>query len=158
MTWLSNNVVITAPDSTFVGNQKCLVLNKGLFVVQIGTASFTLRVDMSIVTTRFIHRPVHKTDAVKLLDCQLAVAVTCLSLCTSRNHAWWRLVIHCLLVTSQQYLMLDLMIQAVLQWNERSQENVFGMGARENQDISSLSISSCAFNVLQKWHFVLLTR
>lgn len=140
MIWLSSNLVITAPDSSFVGNQKCLLSNKWLFVVQACTASFTMMVDMARVTTLFIHRQVHRTEAVHLLDYQFAVAVPCLTVSISRNHAWWPLVIHCLLVTSEKYVILDLMTQAVLQWNETIQENVVFMGARENKNISALSI------------------
>jgi hypothetical protein len=140
MMWLSHNVVITAPDSSFVGNQKCLALNKWLFAVQTGTAPFTVMVDMARVTAWFIHRQVHRTDSVHLPDCQFFLAVPCLTLSVSRNHAWWLLDIHYLLVTSDQFLILNLMTQAVLQWEDRSQENVVFMGAKENQkNISALS-------------------
>jgi hypothetical protein len=77
---LPTNVVITAPNSSFFGNQKCLVLNYGLFVVLTGSASFTIMEDMTIVIAWFIYRQLPRTDAVHPVDCQHAVAVSCLAL------------------------------------------------------------------------------
>jgi hypothetical protein len=48
-------MVTTAPDRSLMGNQKCLVVNYGVFAVQVGTASFGRVVDMAIVTERFTY-------------------------------------------------------------------------------------------------------
>jgi hypothetical protein len=51
-----------------MGNQKCLVVNCGLFVVQVGTASFRGMVGIVIVTEWFIYRQIQGTGALDLLD------------------------------------------------------------------------------------------
>jgi hypothetical protein len=54
-------MVITAPNSSCVVNQKCLAVKYGLFVVQVGTASFKRMVDIAIVTALFIYRQIQVT-------------------------------------------------------------------------------------------------
>ena len=51
-------MVTTAPESSFKGNQQCLVVSNGLFVVLAGTASFTRMVDMVIAPAWLIYRQV----------------------------------------------------------------------------------------------------
>lgn len=77
MRQLSNPMPVTVPDSSFVGNLIHPVVNYGLFMVQMGTASFTRMVDMAIVTAQLIYRQVHATDALDLLDCKHAVPMPC---------------------------------------------------------------------------------
>lgn len=61
-------MVITAPDNSLMGNQECLVVNYGLFAVQLGTASFRRIVDMVIVTEQFIYGQIQGTGTRDLLD------------------------------------------------------------------------------------------
>jgi hypothetical protein len=61
-------MVITTPDSSLMGNQKCLIVNCGLFAVQVGTASFRRMVDMVIVTEWFIYGHIEGTGTLDLLD------------------------------------------------------------------------------------------
>ena len=56
-------MVITAPNSSFVVNQKCLVVNYGLFVVKVGTPSFKRMVDIALVTALFIYRQIDPVDS-----------------------------------------------------------------------------------------------
>ena len=55
---MPNPMVATAPESSFMGKQQCLVVSYGLFVVLVGTASFTRVVDMVIAPAWLIYRPV----------------------------------------------------------------------------------------------------
>jgi hypothetical protein len=70
-------MVTTAPRSSLVGNQQCLVVSYGVFVVEVGTASFTRTVDMAIVTAWLIYRQVPGTDALNLLDFKHPTSVPC---------------------------------------------------------------------------------
>jgi hypothetical protein len=51
-----------------MGNQKCLVVNYGLFAVEVGTASFKRMVDLAIVTEWFIYRQIQGTGTLDFLD------------------------------------------------------------------------------------------
>jgi hypothetical protein len=53
---ISNPMIITAPDSSFVEDQKCVLVNHGLFVVQVDTALFTNVVGIAIITAWLIYR------------------------------------------------------------------------------------------------------
>jgi hypothetical protein len=55
-------------------NQKCLVVNYGLFAVQVGTASFTRMVGMAIEIAWLIYMQIHRTDALDPLDFQVCCA------------------------------------------------------------------------------------
>jgi hypothetical protein len=46
----------------------CLVVNYGLFAVQVDTASFRRMVDMVIVTEQFIYGQIQGTGTLDLLD------------------------------------------------------------------------------------------
>lgn len=54
MEQLSNPMIIT--DSSFVKDQKCVLVNHGLFAVQEDTASFTNVVGVAIITAWLIYR------------------------------------------------------------------------------------------------------
>ena len=76
-------MVITAPGNTFMANKKCLVVNYGLFVVQVGTASFTSVVGMAMVTAWLIYGQIYGTDTLDLLDFKHSAHVPCLKLYTT---------------------------------------------------------------------------
>jgi hypothetical protein len=72
MEQLSNPMIITAPDSSFVEYQKCVLVTQGLFVVHVDTASFTNVVGMVIITAWLIYRKKYMEQiAVDLLDFKL---------------------------------------------------------------------------------------
>jgi hypothetical protein len=72
MEQLSNPMIVTAPDSSLVEDQKCVLVNHGLFVVQVDTASFTNVVGMAIITAWLIYRKKYKDEiTVDLLDFKL---------------------------------------------------------------------------------------
>jgi len=64
-------------------NQKRLVVNYGLFAVQVGTASFTRMVGMAIEIAWLIYMQIPRTDALDPLDFKCAVHVPCLKLYTN---------------------------------------------------------------------------
>jgi hypothetical protein len=70
-------MVTTAPESSFMGNQQCLVVSYGLLVVLVGTASFTRMADIAIVTACLTYRQVSETDALELLDFKRAAPLPC---------------------------------------------------------------------------------
>jgi hypothetical protein len=80
-------MVITVPNSSCMVNQKCLVVNYGLFVVQVDTASLKWMVDIALVTALFIYRQIQVTDTQDVLDFQQAAHVPHLKLYTSRKEA-----------------------------------------------------------------------
>lgn len=69
-------MVTTAPESSFNGNQQCLVVSYGLLVL-VGTASFTRMTDIAIVTAWLIYRQVPGTDALEFLDFKHVVSLSC---------------------------------------------------------------------------------
>jgi len=65
-------MIITAPDSSFMEDQKCVLVNHGLFVVQVDTALFTNVVGMAIITALPIYRKKYVEQiTVDLLDLTL---------------------------------------------------------------------------------------
>jgi len=74
MEQLSNPMIIT--DSSFVEDQKCVLVNHRLFVVQEDTASFTNVVGMAIITAWLIYRKKYiEQITVDLLDFNCATHV-----------------------------------------------------------------------------------
>ena len=94
MRWLSNRMVITAPDSSFVGSHKypCFKLWS---VVQMGTASFKSMVVTAVVTAWFIYRKIQGTDTQDLQDFKHAARMPCRKLYTSWKQAGCPFVIVC---------------------------------------------------------------
>jgi len=64
-------------------NQKGLVVNYGLFAVQMGTASFTRMVGMAIEIAWLIYMQIQRTDALDPLDFKCTVHMPCLKLHTT---------------------------------------------------------------------------
>jgi len=64
-------------------NQKGLVVNYGLFAVQMGTASFTRMVGMAIEIAWLIYMQIQRTDALDPLDFKCAVRMLCPKLYTN---------------------------------------------------------------------------
>jgi hypothetical protein len=64
-------------------NQKCLIVNYGLFAVQVGTASFTMMVGMAIEIAWLIYMQIHRTDTLDPLDFRCAVHVPYLKIYTN---------------------------------------------------------------------------
>lgn len=93
--WMPNPMVTTAPESSLMGNQQCLVVSYSLFVIVVGTASFTRIVEMAIVTAWLIYRQVPGTDALDLLDFKHPAPVLCCKQCISWQQAGWPFVSVC---------------------------------------------------------------
>lgn len=141
--WLSNPMVITASDSSFMGNQKCMVVSYGLscFIYKDGRyCDSNCTADLQTSTRN------RCTEPSGLKAC---CSCPCLKLYTSWKQLGSPLAIHCLLVTLEHCLILDLMAQATLRHNKWSKNDVVMMYANKNQDHSALNIiRPCAFSAL----------